>query len=305
MAPSGLSEVQQHIKGGKQQVFTLFGPKWKVHRGLATFGLYLGLILFLAVALIPFYWMFISAITPANMIFSIPPNYFPKPTFENFINLVQQLPFFDYLRNSLIFGVGSSLLTVLISFLAAYGFTRVPVPGSNLLLLGLVLSMALPEIATVVPLFQILRSLKMVNTVQGLTLVMSSVLVPFTVWVLVSFIKQVPVEIEEAAIIDGATLPQLLWYVVVPVVKPALATMIVINFINAWNNLIYPLAFSSTVKAKMLSVTITEVFQARTPYGRPWELISALGITMVVPVIILVLVSQRAIVSGLTRGSIK
>ena len=87
--------------------------------------------------------------------------------------------------------------------------------------------------------------------------------------------------------------------------KPALTTMIVINFINAWNNLIYPLVFSSTVRAKTLSVSITEVFQARTPYGRPWEMISALGVMMVVPVIILVLISQRNIISGLTRGTIK
>jgi len=130
-------------------------------------------------------------------------------------------------------------------------------------------------------------------------------LVPFTVWVLVSFIKQVPIEIEEAAIIDGANLFQLLWKVVIPIMKPALTTMITINFINAWNNLVYPLAFSSTIKAKPLSVSITEVFQARTPFGRPWELISALGVTMVVPMILLVFVSQRAIISGLTRGAIK
>jgi len=282
-----------------------FESKWKVHRGLATFQLYLVLILFLVIALIPLYWIFISAITPTNMLYSIPPNYFPKPTFKNFINLTRQIPFYAYLRNSLVFAVASGLLSVMVSFPAAYGFARIQIPGSSLLLFGLVLSMALPEMVTVIPLFQTLRSLKMINTLQGLTLVMASVLVPFTVWVLVSFIKQIPVEIEEAAIVDGATLPQVLWYVVIPVMKPALTTMIVINFINAWNNLIYPLVFSSTVRAKTLSVSITEVFQARTPYGRPWEMISALGVMMVVPVIILVLISQRNIISGLTRGTIK
>jgi ABC-type glycerol-3-phosphate transport system permease component len=87
--------------------------------------------------------------------------------------------------------------------------------------------------------------------------------------------------------------------------KPSIATMLAINFINAWNNLIYPLVFTSTPQAKTLSVAVTEVFQARTPYGRPWELISALGVTMVIPAVIIVLVSQKAIVSGLTRGAIK
>lgn len=275
-------------------------------RGLVPVGIYLSLILFLAIALIPFYWLFTTAVTPTKLLYSVPPNYFPKqPTLKNFITLTQEVPFCDYLRNSLIFAVSSSLLSVLVSFLAAYGFARIPVPGSNLLLLGLLLSMALPPMATVIPLFRILKNLYLINTVQGLTLVMSSVLVPFTVWVLISFIKQIPVEIEEAAIIDGATLPQVLWYVVIPVIIPAVATMIILNFVTTWNELIYPLVFTSTARAKMLSVSITEVYQARYPYGRPWELISALGVTMVIPVIILVLLFQRAIISGLTRGAIK
>ncbi len=275
-------------------------------QGLVPVGIYLSLILFLAIALIPFYWLFATAVTPTKLLYSVPPNYFPKqPTLKNFITLTQEIPFCDYLRNSLIFAVSSSLLSVLVSFLAAYGFARIPVPGSNLLLLGLLLSMALPPMATVIPLFRILKNLYLINTVQGLTLVMSSVLVPFTVWVLISFIKQIPVEIEEAAIIDGATLPQVLWYVVIPVIIPAVATMIILNFVTTWNELIYPLVFASTARAKTLSVSITEVYQARYPYGRPWELISALGVTMVVPVIILVLLFQRAIISGLTRGAIK
>lgn len=196
------------------------------------------------------------------------------------------------------------VISVVISFLAAYGFARIKVPGSGLLLLALVLSMALPEIVTVVPLFELLKGMRLINTLHGLIVVMSSVLIPFSVWVLVTFVKRVPVEMEEAAIVDGASLPQLLWRVVIPVMKPSLVTVI-INFINAWNTLLYPLVFSSTVKGKTLTVSITEVFQARTPYGRPWELISTLGITMVIPIILLVLVSQRGIVSGLTRGSIK
>lgn len=286
-------------------MFTIFAPKWETRRRLASFGLYLALILFLAIILIPFYWLFISAVTPTKMLYSIPPNYFPKPTLENFITLIQQIPFYNYLRNSLIFAVSSSLLSVLVSFLAAYGFARVRVPGSNLLLFGLLLSMALPPMTTVIPLYQILNKLHLNNTLSGLILVMSSVLVPFTVWVLISFIKQIPVEVEEAAIIDGATFPQMLWRIVIPLVIPALAVMIAINFITTWDNLVYPLVFSATAKAKTLSVSVTELYMARTPYGRPWQLISALGITMVIPAIILVVVAQRAIISGLARGAIK
>lgn len=268
-------------------------------------GLYLTVLIFVALALIPFYWIVASSLTKPTELFRIPPNYFPSPTLENYRTLISQLPFNFYLRNSLLFATGSTVLSVFVSFLAAYGFARYTVPGSNFLLLALVLSMALPEITTVVPLFEILRNLGLINTIQGLVVVMSSVLMPFTIWTLVSFIKRVPVEMEEAAIVDGTNLVQRLWYVVLPVMKPAMATMLAINFINAWNNLIYPLVFGSSTQSKTLSVAITEVFQARTPYGRPWELISSLGVTMVVPVVILVLISQKAIVSGLTRGTIK
>lgn len=279
--------------------------KHTLRRGLGRFGLYLSVVVFVFLSLLPFYWITISSLTDKNELFSIPPRYFPRPTLENFAMLISQLPFTEYLRNSVLFATGATFLTVFLAFLAAYGFARYPVPGSGLLLLALVLSMALPEITTVVPLFRILRDLSLINTIRGLIVVMSSVLLPFTVWTLVSFVQRVPLEMEEAAIVDGANLIQRLWYIVLPVMKPSIATMLAINFINAWNNLIYPLVFTSTPQAKTLSVAVTEVFQARTPYGRPWELISALGVTMVIPAVIIVLFSQRAIVSGLTRGAIK
>jgi ABC-type glycerol-3-phosphate transport system permease component len=168
-----------------------------------------------------------------------------------------------------------------------------------------VITTALPEIVTIIPLYQVLRDLRLLDSIAGLTLIMSSVLAPFTVWVLVAFIRQVPYEIEEAAIVDGARLPEILWRIVLPMTAPALATMLVINFVNAWNNLLYPLAFSSSEASKPLSVAITEIFQARSPFGRPWELVSSLGITMMIPVIILAIVSQRAIVRGLTAGAFK
>jgi len=115
----------------------------------------------------------------------------------------------------------------------------------------------------------------------------------------------VPISFREACWNVGATRWQTIWRIVLPMTAPALATMAVINFVNAWNNLLYPLAFSSSLQSKTLSVAITEIFQARSPFGRPWELISSLGITMMIPVIILAVISQRAIVRGLTAGAFK
>lgn len=268
-------------------------------------GLYLSFILFSLVVLLPIYWMVRSSIANPSDLNKVPLVYLPTPTLRNFQMLVEQVPFLEYLRNSIIFSLATTFATLVVSYIAAYAFARIAFPGSNLILWILVLSMALPDVGTIVPLYQILRDLRLLDSIIGLTFILSSVLTPFTVWVLVSFIKQVPYEIEEAAIIDGATLRQILWHILLPVTAPGLVTMGLINFINAWNNLLYPLSFSVTEASKTLSVSITEVFAGYSPWGKPWELIMAVGVTMVIPVVVLILISQKSIVRGLTGGAIK
>jgi ABC-type glycerol-3-phosphate transport system permease component len=262
-------------------------------------------LLFTLIVLLPIYWLLRSSLAVPSDLLKTPLVYFPSPTLRNFQTLIEQVPFFNYVSNSLVFALSTTILSLLVSYLAAYAFARIPFPGSGVLLWILLISMALPDVGTIVPLYRILSSLKLLDSIAGLTLVLSSTLTPFTVWVLVSFIKQVPYEIEEAAIIDGASLPQIFWRILLPVTAPGLVTMGLINFINAWNNLLYPLSFSTSPSAKTLSVAITEIYAGYSPYGKPWELVSAVGVTMVLPVVLLILFSQRAIVSGLTRGAIK
>ncbi|MCC7449666.1 MAG: carbohydrate ABC transporter permease [Anaerolineae bacterium] len=268
-------------------------------------GKYTGFLLFSLVVLIPIYWMVRSSFASQSDLFHVPLVYLPTLTLQNFQTLVTQVPFVDYLRNSIIFAVATTAVTLIVSYLAAYAFARIQFPGSGVILWILLLTMALPDVGTIVPLYRILSSLRLLDTIAGLTLVLSSTLTPFTVWVLVSFIKQVPYEIEEAAIIDGASLPQILVRILLPVTMPGLVTMGLINFINAWNNLLYPLSFSVTPASKTLSVSITEVFAGFSPWGKPWELIMAVGVAMVVPVVLLIMFAQKSIVRGLTGGSIK
>ncbi|NLG98873.1 MAG: carbohydrate ABC transporter permease [Chloroflexi bacterium] len=267
--------------------------------------LYLTFLIFTLVVLIPIYWMVRSSLAKASDLIRLPLIYFPTPTLRNFETLVEQIPFFDYIRNSLVFSVATTFATLVVSFLAAYAFARISFPGSGIILWVLLLTMALPEVGTIVPLYTVLRDLRLLDSIGGLTLVLSSTLAPFTIWVLISFIKQVPYEVEEAAIIDGASLPQIFWHILLPVTMPGLVTMLLINFVNAWNNLLYPLSFTTSPTSKTLSVAITEVFAGYSPYGKPWELIMAVGVTMTIPVVLLVLLSQRAIVRGLTGGAIK
>jgi ABC-type glycerol-3-phosphate transport system permease component len=276
-----------------------------ISAGIGLITRYISLAIFAACILIPFYWMLKSSLSTPEELTKLPPAYFPEPTLQNFKTLMEQVPFADYIFNSLVFSTLTTILTVGLSFFAAYAFARIPFPGSAILMWGLVLSMSLPEVATLIPLYRLLRVLHLLDSLPGLTMVMSSTLAPFTVWIMVPFIKNIPYEVEEAAIIDGARLGTIFWRIYLPLTAPALVTMLVINFINAWNNLLYPLAFSVTTSSKTLSVAITEIFQAQVPWGKPWHLVSSLGVTMLIPVIILVLFSQKAIVRGLTRGAIK
>lgn len=273
--------------------------KWNMVSTYASF------IIFSLIVLLPIYWMVRSSISVQSDLYKAPLVYAPTPTLQNFRTLVDQVPFVEYTRNSIAFALGTTAVTLTVSYLAAYAFARLKISGSGILLWLLLLSMALPDVGTIVPLYRILAQFHLLDTIEGLTLVLSSTLTPFTVWVLVSFIKQVPYEVEEAAIIDGASLPVIFWRILLPLTMPGLVTMGVINFINAWNNLLYPLSFSVTPASKTLSVSITEVFAGYSPWGRPWELIMAVGVTMVIPVVVLILVSQKSIVRGLTGGAIK
>jgi ABC-type glycerol-3-phosphate transport system permease component len=274
-------------------------------RTFASVPVYLTFILFTVLVLLPVYWTTRSAFAASADLITLPLIYFPRPTLQNFNTLLEQVPFGLYLRNSFLFALSTTLATLSVSYLAAYAFARIRFPGSGVLMWILVLSMALPDIGTIVPLYRILKTLHLSDSIAGITLVLTSTLTPFTVWVLVSFIKQVPYEIEEAAILDGASLPQILWHVLLPVTVPGLVTMGLINFVNAWNNLLYPLSFTTSPSAKTLSVAITEIYAGYSPWGKPWELIMAVGVIMTIPIILLVLLTQRSIIRGLTGGAIR
>lgn len=281
--------------------------RYQLERFASRLLLYLGVALFLFVVLLPFYWIFISSFTPRYQMFSIPPAWFPSQvTLENYTKLLQNMPFFLYYGNSLLFAAGSSLISVIVSFLASYALARVRFPGSNVVFMIFVISIAIPQIGTLVPLFEMYKSLHLINSRFGMILLMSSLITPFTVWTMVSFVQQIPVEIEEAARIDGASLAQVLWTIVVPVVSPALVTMTIINFTISWNELLFPLVFATSKATKTLSVGLVELaVDPSMGAGRPWDLMSALSVGMIIPVMLLVLIFQRLIVSGLTKGAIK
>ena len=275
-------------------------------RTLQAVMVYASFAIFFVIIGLPFYFIFVSSIMPKNELFGVPPNYWPSvPTFDSYRNMMQSVPFFTYFRNSLIFAVGSAGVSVIAAGMAGYALARIKFRGSNVIYLALILSVALPQIAVLVPMFQTFNTFRLVNTHHGLIIMMSSLMLPFTIMTLVSFIKQIPAEIEEAAYIDGANTRQIIIRVVLPLLRPALFTMFLINFIISWNELLYPLVFAHNVDTKTLSVGLTELTDPGSTYTKPWDLMSAMSVFMIIPVLLIILFGQRMIISGLARGALK
>jgi ABC-type glycerol-3-phosphate transport system permease component len=268
--------------------------------------MYLSFAIFVFVVCAPFYFILVSSVMPKNELFDVPPNYWPSQiTFESYSQMAEGVPFFAYFRNSLVFATGSSGLSVIAAGMAAYALARIRFPGSSVIYIALILSVALPQIAVLVPMFQTFQAARLVNTQQGLIIMMSSLMLPFTIMTLVSFIKQIPAEIEEAAYIDGANTLQIILRVVLPLIRPALFTMFLINFIISWNELLYPLVFAHHESVKTLSVGLTELTDPGSTYTKPWDMMSAMSVTMIIPVLLIILFGQRMIIAGLARGAVK
>ncbi len=280
---------------------------FKVLKFIDKTAFFLIVMAFLFTIIFPFYWIMLSSFTPKYELFTVPPRYwFSTFTLENYQTLANSIPLLRYFINSLLFAAGSSFVSVAAAFLASYALARLQFRGANFIFIAFVMSIALPQVGGLVPLFEVFKTTNLINTYHGLVILMSSLVLPFTVWILVPFLRQIPYEIEEAAIIDGARLPQLFWFIILPIMRPALATMAIINFIIAWNELVYPLVFATSGTNKTLSVGLVELaVQPTAGGGRPWDLLSALSMVMIVPILFLVLFFQRMIVSGLTRGAVK
>lgn len=268
---------------------------------------YLGLAIFLIIFGVPVYWILLSSVLPPGQILSSPPTLFTlNPTLDNFERALSQLPVAQYLGNSFIYSLSSAIVSVFVSFFAAYAFSRLRFRGSRLLMLLILLTIALPQIATAIPMFQLYAKLGLVDTLGGLILLQSSILIPMTVWLLISFVDQIPADLENAALIDGANFAQTLHLVILPLMAPAFVTLFILNFITSWNELFFPLVFSSTSESRTLTVGLVQLTQVTSgASSRPWDLMSALAALMVVPILLLVVFTQKRIVGGLTAGAIK
>lgn len=277
-----------------------------VRKRFNTIALYVLVVLFGLFTLAPIYWIVLSAFTPISELFTSPLNYIPiHPSLINFQTVSQIVPLGQQFLNSVILAVLSAFFSVVVCLLAAYAFARINFPGRDFFFLGLLLSGYVPTIAMIIPLFQLFQSLSLLDSIQGLVILLVSFLLPTSVWIMTSFVRQIPVELEEAAQIDGANFLATLWYVLIPVLRPSLATLFIINLVTSWDEFFFPLIFSRSDASATLTLGITQAAVNPQYQTVAWGNEAAMGLIVIAPVFILTLIFQKQIVEGLMAGSLK
>jgi len=256
-------------------------------------------------ALFPFYWAFSTSFKTENEMFSRA-SYIPQePTLKNYRYVLESDRFLLSLRNSAIVSSLTSLLALTVGSFAAYALGRLRFPGRTALLY-LVLSMTMfPAISILSGLYTVVKEFGLFGTPFALIATYPIFTLPFTVWVLTSFFRGLPREIEQAALIDGASYLQIFWQILLPLTAPALVTTGLLSFVSSWNEYLFALNFTFTnPNAQTVTVAIAK-FTGFEAYQDPIAEIMAAAMVVTIPLLLLVLIFQKWIVAGLTAGAVK
>ena len=281
------------------------GERARIIAGKGGFGLLVaGILVF---TIFPFFWAFISSIKPSEELFATPTRYIPaNPTLENYRLVLENGNFQAALLNSVYVAVSVTVLSLAIGSLAAYALARFKFRGRSAVLYAVLAMTMFPQIAVLGALFQMVNAFGLYNRLSALLITYLIFTLPFTVWVLSSFLKSVPVEIEEAAYVDGATPWDVYWKIMLPLAMPGMATTGILSFIAAWNEFLFALSFTQTPEKRTVTYAI-QAFSTSTAglYEIPWGQMMAASVLVTIPLIALALIFQRRILAGLTAGSVK
>jgi ABC-type glycerol-3-phosphate transport system permease component len=252
--------------------------------------------------LFPIYWMTASSVTPESRLFQSPPLLPNAPSLDHYRALFDQRDFLIPIRNSIIVAAMTTMVALPVATLCAYALARLRFRGRGLLL-ALILAVSMfPQISIVPPLYLILRELRLLDTYPGLVLPYVTFCAPLAVWLLTGFFRQLSPELEDAAMLDGASRVRALWDVVLPLAAPGVATAAILTFLYCWNEFLFALSFTLGPDRYTVPVAVT-LFRGR--YQVPWGQVLAATVVATLPVALLVLTCQRRIVAGLTAGASK
>lgn len=251
----------------------------------------------------PAIWILFTSFKTEVELMKVPITIIPQaPTIENYIRVFVDQPILRFLFNSVVVATLSTLLCVVCSALAAYALVRLRLPGAGIILSVLLAIAMFPLISMMVPLFQVMRDLGLLNTWWALIFPHAVLSMPVCTLVLISFFQDIPRDLENAAMIDGCTRLGALWHVVIPLTAPGVFTAGILAFVNSWDEFLLALTLSPRVASRTLPVGIT-LYQGE--FSFPWPIISAALIVAIVPICIVIAIFQERVVSGLTSGGMK
>ncbi len=254
-------------------------------------------------AVFPFYYAIVTSFKSGTSLFRV--DYLPTSfSLANYFSVMTHGSFAFNLLNSLIVSIAVVVISLLLAITAAFALSRVRFRGRSMLLLMILSVSMFPSIAVLAGLFELIRGMGIYNSLPALVFSYMIFTLPFTVWVLTTFMRDLPIEIEEAAIVDGASPWVIVTKVFMPLMWPALVTTGLLAFIAAWNEFLFALTFVISDNTRTVPVAIAMLTGA-TEFEVPWGNIMAASVIVTVPLVILVLIFQRKIISGLTAGGVK
>jgi multiple sugar transport system permease protein len=251
----------------------------------------------------PALWILLTSLKTEAELVNKPITYWPhNPTMANYVQAFTDQPLLKYLGNSFVVAAVSTVVSLIVASLAAYAIARLNLRRRQLILTCIVASSMFPLVTLLVPIFETMRALGLLNTYTALVLPYTVLNLPVCTLVLVSFFQSIPKDLENAAMIDGCTRLGALWRVVVPLAAPGVFTAGILAFVNAWDEFLLALSLNASASMRTVPVGIT-LYQGEFTF--PWPIISAALIVAIVPVAVLIALFQERVVGGLTQGGLK
>jgi len=279
------------------------GLSSRARRRLRSLGLCAGAAAALLPVVFPILWMFLSAFKPLQELVTVPPTWLPRhPTLQHFRDLMVLTNFPTYLWNSTLAACLTAAITVAVGLLGAYSLTRFRYPGRRLLANFTLVSYMFPPILLAIPLFVVISRLGLVDSLVSLALAHISFALPFCLWLMWGYMKGVPIALEEAAMIDGASRMGAFLRVVIPMSLPGIIAIGVLSFLVSWNDYLYALILLTSEGQKTLSLGVSTFLGSM---GVEWGLINAAGVVITLPVILVFGLVQRFLIQGFGAGGVK
>jgi multiple sugar transport system permease protein len=260
-----------------------------------------GLLLTLLFLMLPIAWMALTAFKQRGDVFTR--KVFFTPTLQNFVTIFQPpLGFGPLLLNSIVIALATVLISTPLALMAAYAFSRYTFVGNQTLMIWVLATQFIPQVVITIPFFNLFRTVGLVDTRTGLIILNLAVALPYAIWMIKGFVDGMPIELEEAALVDGCGEWQMIRRIVLPLVMPGVLVAAVFSFITAWNEFFFALIMTRTEAARTLQVGLMNTVSAE---GIRWDWMSATGLIVMVPIFILSLMIRKHFVQGLTMGAVK